>query len=125
MKKFLSLVSIILFLSVLTYADNRGLNWEKIGRQDQQTRICGMTWLKEGIAIAVAGVADGQPNGGHIFRTTDYGENWTDLGNQYGVENIWSIAYVCANSEDVVLAGTGEDGLLLRSTSKGLTWTNI
>jgi photosystem II stability/assembly factor-like uncharacterized protein len=50
------------------------------------------------------------------------GTTWTDLGQQYGSTGIWSIAYL---DRGICLAGTGNNGKILRSTNYGATWSDL
>lgn len=67
-------------------------------------------------------IVAGTRNLGHIIRSVNDGDTWSDLGQQFSQTGIWSL---CAVDTGIVLAGTGTGGLLLRSTNNGATWSNI
>jgi len=75
-----------------------------------------------GIGIVLLGAT----NSRHIYRSTDYGATWTDLGliigagGTYG-NGIFSISY-CGGGK--VIAGT-YDGHVFRSTDYGANWTDL
>jgi len=50
------------------------------------------------------------------------GLTWTDLGQQYSQTEIDGICYL---GNGIVVAGTGPNGKILRSTDYGLTWTDL
>lgn len=64
----------------------------------------------------------GSGNQGHIIRSADYGDNWSDLGQQFSQTFILSACY-CGNG--ICLAGTSTGGKVLRSTDYGATWSDL
>ena len=62
----------------------------------------------------------------YLFRSTDYGVNWTNLGVQFAEQRLILVAYLGLNgSEKTWIAGTYPNGYMLRSVDDGLTWANI
>ena len=57
-----------------------------------------------------------------ILRSTDYGQTWTDLGQQASQSTIYSLANL---KNGIAIAGTGINGKILRSTDYGQTWTDL
>jgi photosystem II stability/assembly factor-like uncharacterized protein len=101
-------------------SDGRDLRWEcrlliPGGRIDAIADL--------GNAVVIAGSRDGRP--GHLFRSTDAGETWTDLGNLIGTDS------PAANVTCVASAGAGTAYLLTgdahvwKSTDRGETWSNL
>lgn len=96
---------------------NNGVDWTAKATLDAGTvpAVFKLIYLGNGIVIA------GTQNFGRIFRSTDYGENWTNLGQQYGENTISALCYV---GNGVVLAG-GSNSKLLKSTDYGATWVDM
>lgn len=92
-----------------------GKNWKDIGAITVDART--ISYLGNGIII----MGDGA---GHIFRSVDYGNTWTDLG-------VISPAFSGFNPKSSVYLGNGiaiigdDDGRVFRSTDFGFTWTNL
>lgn len=59
---------------------------------------------------------------GLIWRSTDYGANWSNLGNTGGVSNIYD--FVNCDS-GIIVATCGTNGKILRSTDYGSTWSDL
>lgn len=74
-----------------------------------------MIYLGNGIVLA------GTEAHAHIFRSTDYGRSWSDLGQQFSEVQCNAFA---TDGNGIVLVGTQNDGYVLRSTDYGLTFTN-
>jgi hypothetical protein len=73
--------------------------------------------LGNGIVLAGTG------NGGHLWRSTNYGRSWTDLGSQFGADLVICLMHL---GNGIVIAGTGSvQGHLLRSTDYGQTWADL
>jgi len=94
-----------------------GLYWTDLGQLGAQTRIPALTIIPD----IPGGVLAGTGNGGHIYRSLDYGLTWTDIGQQYNQSRILCFARVGT----AILAGTCPGGKILRSTDDGVTWTDI
>ena len=60
----------------------------------------------------------------HVFSATrfDPGFNWTDLGQQFSQSRIFSFSYL---GNGIVLAGTSDNGKILRSVDYGLNWSDL
>ena len=60
----------------------------------------------------------------HVFQATRFnpGYNWSDLGQQFSQDRIYSLAYL---GNGICLAGTYPDGKILRSTDYGATWSDL
>jgi len=57
-----------------------------------------------------------------IYHSTDYGENWTDLGRPINESYLYCFAHL---GWGIIVAGTGTpDGKIIRSIDYGLTWTD-
>jgi photosystem II stability/assembly factor-like uncharacterized protein len=69
-----------------------------------------------GNGIAIFGVGTG-----HIFRSTDYGNTWTDLGNITAGDIVSSSCYL---GNGIALFGTGT-GHIWRSIDFGINWTDL
>jgi photosystem II stability/assembly factor-like uncharacterized protein len=78
------------------------------------------TWavLKLNFKTALSGSA----TNGKIFRSTDDGLTWSDLGQQASATRIYSLTYT---SNGIFLAGTSSNGKILRSTDYGVTWSDL
>lgn len=98
-----------------------GANWSYV------TTWTGKTWTQHfcdlGGGIVLAGTAVPFPGSASIMRTTDYGDNWTELeavcpgeGSIFGFANFGS---------GVVVAGTDIHGHIIRSINWGLNWTDL
>jgi photosystem II stability/assembly factor-like uncharacterized protein len=91
-------------------------------------------WSGETLAVAphpttpgqiLAGVAFFPSSGagyavGGIYTSTDYGEQWTELGTGHSISGVTGLAYAPSNP-DIVYAGTGGTGLL-KSANGGQDW---
>ncbi len=56
-------------------------------------------------------------NNGTILRTTDFGKNWTSIGDS-SIGNLYSVTFL--NKTNGII--TGENGIILTSFDKGSTW---
>jgi photosystem II stability/assembly factor-like uncharacterized protein len=67
--------------------------------------------------IVICGTSDD----GKIYRSVDYGENWSEvIDTEEGI-----IASVAAFSNGVALAGTSSNGKIFRSVDYGLNWSEV
>jgi photosystem II stability/assembly factor-like uncharacterized protein len=55
--------------------------------------------------------------GGTIFRTTDKGQHWLEIGKAYASVNALTV-----NAKGHIFAGTDYPGAVVRSTDNGMTW---
>jgi photosystem II stability/assembly factor-like uncharacterized protein len=90
-----------------------GLTWA-IVRADASKLYLTSTYLENGTVLA--GRYDG-----NLFRSTDFGANWTDLGTIPGATAIRGMCYL---GNGIAVFGT-QDGHVWRSVNYGLTWTDI
>lgn len=93
-----------------------------------------------GRATAVAGVIQ-EPGtfymgatGGGVWKTTDYGHNWTNISDGFFDSPSIGAIRVAPSDPDIIYVGTGSDGLrsnvisgkgVYRSNDAGKTWTDI
>jgi photosystem II stability/assembly factor-like uncharacterized protein len=76
--------------------------------------------------IAYVGIKIDNGTGG-VFKTTDGGENWTELNNvdpEGRLPRVESLA-ISASDPDIVLVGTREPGRVYKTTDGGETWAVI
>lgn len=99
---------------------DQGQTWSRLVRVSQNPRL-GTYQRAYGLAVLPTGtllVSDTNPGGGHVFRSTDRGETWSDLGA------ISSQAlYRFQPTPEVVLLN-GWQGHVYRSDDDGLNWTD-
>jgi photosystem II stability/assembly factor-like uncharacterized protein len=98
-----------------------GQNWSMLARVSHNPRL-GTYQLAYGLAVLPSGtllVSDTNPDGGHVFRSTDRGETWSDLG---AVSS--RALYRFQPTQEAVLLN-GWQGHVYRSTDDGLTWTDL
>jgi len=105
--------------SVVYKTEDAGDNWDSLGQLSTGTKIgsfarCYGLIVTEAGTVLVATMED--PNG-HIFRSTDGGDNFTDLG-AFNVLGIYRFVL----TENGILANT-TSGKTMRSTDDGVTWT--
>lgn len=92
---------------------DQGITWATV-RADDMLLYLSSAYLENGIAIA--GRSDG-----HIFRSIDFGANWTDLGDTTGVAaSIFNISYL---GNGIVIFGTN-DNHIFRSSDFGVSWAD-
>ena len=104
-----------------------GLTWTKIEMEPgvsspQLESIDALCYIGNGIVLAGSGSNTGD---GDVYRSTDFGQNWTKIEMGANLESIAAFAY-CGGG--VVVAGAGsstDDGDVYRSTDFGQTWTKI
>ncbi|MBX3176884.1 MAG: hypothetical protein KF886_05975 [Candidatus Hydrogenedentes bacterium] len=97
-----------------------GDNWE-VHRVIPGGRIDAVASLGNGIVLA----GSRNPKPGHIFRSTDCGETWTDLGNLLGEGlHTGSVTCIASAGEGVAYLVTG-DAHVWKSADWGLTWTPL
>jgi photosystem II stability/assembly factor-like uncharacterized protein len=91
------------------------------GRSDLGIPISGETYVNSLCPISGGIVIGGTSYNGHVIRSTDYGDTWTDKGQPVtGEVEVREICY----GDNVLLAGTGHHGHIIKSTDNGLTWTD-
>jgi len=104
-----------------------GLNWTPAGPFNIGGRVAAITAAPGGNPVYLGAA------GGGVFKSTNFGVNWTPVFDQWGVYSIGSLTVDPSNS-DVVYVGTGEcnsaidnyDGAgLFRSTDAGLSWESL
>ncbi|RKY96077.1 MAG: hypothetical protein DRQ03_07885, partial [Candidatus Hydrothermota bacterium] len=93
---------------------NLGKNWIDLGAVSNTNEVLSMTYLDNGIALF------GGCSGGRVHRSTDYGLNWTAIGDVFGSPSD-SMAY-CG---DGIVLISFINGKVWRSTDYGLNWTDL
>lgn len=73
--------------------------------------------IGSGVVLAGTGTSSG-----HIYKSTDSGDTWTDKGQLGGESMIFSLVSL---GSGVVLAGTHTRGKIYKSANSGDTWTEI
>ncbi|MHB8837533.1 MAG: WD40/YVTN/BNR-like repeat-containing protein [Gemmatimonadaceae bacterium] len=72
--------------------------------------------------------------GGGIWRTTDAGQNWTNISDRFFAVGSMGAVEVSLSNPDIIYVGTGSDGLrsnvsigngVYKSTDAGRTWSHI
>ena len=100
-----------------------GATWSDLGQQLSETYIMSLADLGDGMAFAGTYVY-GSP-GGSILISMDYGATWVDQGQRFGttINDIfydeYQIGTVKNLGDGIVLAGTGNQGKILRSVNYG------
>jgi photosystem II stability/assembly factor-like uncharacterized protein len=100
--------------------DGRGLHWEcqlliPGGRIDALAHL--------GNGVIVAGSRDGRP--GHVFRSSDAGVTWADLGNVVGTDPpTANVTCVASAGAGIAYLLTG-DAHVWKSTDWGRSWSNL
>lgn len=84
-------------------------------------RIDAIADLGEGVVVA----GSRNPKPGHVFRSTDCGESWTDLGNLLG-EDLYtgSVTCVASGGDGLAYLLTG-DAHVWKSMDRGLNWSPL
>jgi photosystem II stability/assembly factor-like uncharacterized protein len=149
MQKFNALFFVLIFTLTLTYAFPRQAEAQVTSSpaqvdtmlfDDMQFRTVGPT--RGGRVTAVEGHRDhpytfymGAAGGGGVWRTTNYGQEWTNITDGKGFKSTSIGAIEIAESDtDVIYVGTGSDGIranvttgrgIYKSTDAGETWENL
>jgi len=97
----------------VVFTEEIGLDWYEVDNSGYYIKA--FSYLGNGIVLAGGG-------GGRVLRSTDYGENWTDLGQQHSTTYVEGLAN-CGSG--VVVAATRAGGKVLRSTDYGATWSDL
>jgi photosystem II stability/assembly factor-like uncharacterized protein len=72
--------------------------------------------------------------GGGVWRTTDAGQNWTNISDRFFAVGSMGAVEVSLSSPDIIYVGTGSDGLrsnvsigngVYKSTDAGKTWQHV
>ncbi len=97
---------------------DNGLTWENSTNLFLSTSMYRVEYL--GNDTIIAGTAEN----GNIYRTTDLGDNWVNLGVFHGMDRCYSLfdydgAGICFYGGS---DGAAADNRILRSTDYGLTW---
>ena len=93
---------------------NYGILWTLLATLGIEERVCCICNLGGGVLLA------GTRNGGLVYKSTDYGENWVSKGIIGSGETL--VRSFCNLGGGVVLAGT-KAGIIYKSTNSGDTWT--
>jgi len=104
------------------------LQWRNIGNANQKGRISTVDALDDNFAHVVVGTASGG-----VFRSTNAGNTWTPIFEQYGSASIGDVA-IFEGDPNIIWVGTGEecgrntsawgDGVY-KSTDGGQTFANM
>ena len=104
------------------------LTWRNIGNANQKGRISAIDALDDNFAHVVVGTAMGG-----VFKSTNAGNTWTSIFDQYGSASIGDVA-IFEGDPNIIWVGTGEecgrnsatwgDGVY-KSTDGGVTFTNM
>jgi photosystem II stability/assembly factor-like uncharacterized protein len=100
---------------------NYGMNWTKMDKLDGRSSMQAPTNVGDGIALIGYHEQYGDHEA-HICRSTNYGLTFINLGHMFNQTWIYELAYI---GSGICLSGTAFDGLILRSTDKGLNWTSL
>lgn len=95
---------------ILRRSANLGTTWAALADMPGALSTC---YLENGIGIAT--ISDG-----HIWRTTNTGTAWTDIG-KITTLNIWTSGYI-GNGISLVVDNSG---VVFRSVNYGVTWSNL
>jgi photosystem II stability/assembly factor-like uncharacterized protein len=101
-------------------SDDRGETWTSLVRVSDNPRL-GAYQHSYGLVVLPSGtllVSDTNPTGGHVFRSTDRGESWTDLG-AVSSQAVYRFERV---GDGVLLNGWA--GHVYKSTDDGRSWTD-
>lgn len=95
-----------------------GANWTNLGSVSNNTPFNALYQRSYGLEASgnTVLVSDTAGGGGHIFRSTDSGENWTDLGT-----HTTSALYNFERVSNGLLVMSW-DGTIMKSTDDGATW---
>jgi photosystem II stability/assembly factor-like uncharacterized protein len=103
-------------------SNNNNINWKSIGDFGTARSINALTMSGNNIFAAI-----GQGNGsGGVWRTTDYGVNWTQLNSGlFSLNDVWDIA-ISGNNILVRVTGNGpgEAGIFI-SSNNGASWNTV
>lgn len=105
-------------------SNNFGKTWEKISNVTGDDYITCIASSEDGIGYLLTGVNV------HIWKTTDYGDTWKDMGqiaqsqNTEGFANAYSLLIT---EKGTLLASTANSsgGQILRSEDGGATWSDV
>jgi photosystem II stability/assembly factor-like uncharacterized protein len=103
-------------------SNNNNINWKCIGGFGTARSINALAMSGKNIFAAI-----GQGNGsGGVWRTTDYGTNWTELNSGlFSLNDVWDIAISGNNILARVTGnGPGEAGIFI-SSDNGTSWKRI
>src|SRR3972149_1127708 len=92
-------------------------NWISIYNDNTQS-MRSIKYIGNGIILA------GSYNGAKIYRSTDYGITWTNLGRPPGINDFTVTSFTNCGS-GIIIAGLENYGSLVRSTNNGLTWSRV
>ena len=99
-----------------------GESWENLGYLDEPGNQGTVDCLIDlGDGKVLAGIWAGGAKS-LIYRSTDYGETWVDLGRPVNEQRIYCFAYL---GWGIVIAGTGFNAKILYSIDYGQTWTDL
>jgi hypothetical protein len=103
-------------------SNNTDINWNSIGDFGTSRSVNALTMSGNKIFAAI-----GQGNGsGGVWRTTDYGVNWTELNSGlFSLNDVWDIA-ISGNNVLARVTGNGpcEAGIFI-SYNNGASWSKI
>ncbi len=108
----------------LSKSSKKDGQWEEMGPFDWTRTSSWSPGLGRIVSIAVEEtnqdlIFAGSPGGG-LWKSTDAGESWTPLGDEFTNMNIWSLAIDPDNNNTVYYGNTSGD--VYKSTDGGLNW---
>jgi len=99
-----------------------GESWENLGQLGNQDAVLSLLDLKDGKVLAGTHGGGGMAPKSLVYRSIDYGDNWTDLGRPVDESYLYCFAHL---GWGIIVAGTGTPtGKVIRSVDYGLTWTD-
>ncbi|MEA3479077.1 MAG: hypothetical protein U9R60_12905 [Bacteroidota bacterium] len=100
---------------------NYGQTWEVTRPTAYAHYIVSFAYLGSGICLAGGTYSGG--TGHNLWRSTNYGADWVGAGiSPHGITEIYAVEYLGNN---ICLVGGNNGAKIIRSTDKGLNWTDL